>query len=101
MITHSPARESRVLRLSVSRNDMTEATPPTRRLTLPSTIALSVTQGYKMIPIENVLHCHAENNYSVITMVDGETHLISKHLKRVEAVFFRASLHASPPVLAH
>jgi two-component system LytT family response regulator len=49
-------------------------------------ICLSTTDGYEFINVEEICYCKAEGSYTSFKLIDGATHLVSKHLKEYETL---------------
>lgn len=57
-------------------------------------IALPTTDGFQIIPFNEILYCQASESYSYIHTISGETHLVTRTLKNLEeqlpaSIFFR------------
>src|SRR5215471_14248339 len=50
----------------------------------PTSIALTTESGFYLIPIENIMHCEANGNYTVFFTNDGKSHKSSKTLGEYE-----------------
>ncbi len=46
-----------------------------------STISFAFSQGYEIIPIEQILYCQADGNYATIYLLDQSKIVVSKPLK--------------------
>lgn len=67
-------------------------------------IALTTTDGFTFVYHKNIIRCEAESNYTTMTLIDGNTHLITKTLGHFEKLlleknFFR--IHKSHLVNLH
>ncbi len=47
-------------------------------------IALPTFEGFELVPIDSILHCEADSNYTHIILKQGSKFLISRTLKEVE-----------------
>lgn len=50
----------------------------------PKKMALPTAGGLIFVPLENIIRCEANDNYSKVYIRDGSTHLVSKTLKELE-----------------
>ena len=58
-------------------------------------IAISTQEGIFIVPIQNIIHCSSDGNYSSIHLMNGKQIYVSKTLKAIEnalpsKLFFRA-----------
>jgi two-component system, LytTR family, response regulator len=47
-------------------------------------IALPTLDGFELVPIENILHCEADSNYTHVVLKHGKKVLVSRTLKEIE-----------------
>jgi two-component system, LytTR family, response regulator len=47
-------------------------------------IALPTLEGFEMVPIENILHCQSDSNYTHIMLKSSKKILVSRTLKEIE-----------------
>ncbi len=71
---------------------------------LTNTISVASSQGYEIIPVEQILYCQADGNYCTIYLLDESKIVVSKPLKFIaqkisSAVFMR--VHQSYLVNTH
>jgi two-component system, LytTR family, response regulator len=50
-------------------------------------IAIPTADGIEFIPVENIIYCASDNNYTYIHKMEGTPLLLSKTLKEVESMF--------------
>jgi len=50
-------------------------------------IAIPTTDGIEFIPVDNIIYCASDNNYTYIHKIEGAPLLLSKTLKEVESMF--------------
>ena len=51
-------------------------------------IALTTTDGFTFVNHQDIIRCEAESNYTTVTLMDGNTHLITKTLGHFEKLLF-------------
>ena len=56
-----------------------------------SSIAVPTGEGLEFIPVEEIIYCEADNNYTYIHKKMGDSLLLSKTLKEVEGLLFNHS----------
>ena len=47
-------------------------------------IALPTFEGFELVPVDNILHCEADSNYTHIVLKQGKKVLVSRTLKEIE-----------------
>ena len=47
-------------------------------------IALPTLDGFELVPLENILHCEADSNYTHVMLKDAKKVLVSRTLKEIE-----------------
>jgi two-component system LytT family response regulator len=47
-------------------------------------IALPTLDGFELVPIEDILHCEADSNYTHVVLKRGKKVLVSRTLKEIE-----------------
>ena len=47
-------------------------------------IALLTLEGFELVPLENILHCEADSNYTHVMLKDAKKVLVSRTLKEIE-----------------
>ena len=68
------------------------------------TLKVRTQQGTKLIPQEEIIRCHASNNYTIIIHKDGSKTCVSKTLKIIQEQLCQnrfIRVHASHLVAAH
>jgi len=67
-------------------------------------IALATTDGFTFVHHKDIIRCEAESNYTTVTLMDGNTHLITKTLGHFEKLLFEKKffrIHKSHLVNLH
>jgi two-component system LytT family response regulator len=67
-------------------------------------IALTTTDGFTFVHHKDIIRCEAESNYTTMTLMDGNTHLITKTLGHFEKLLFEKDffrIHKSHLVNLH
>ena len=52
-------------------------------------VALPTTDGYQFIPVQNIIRCQSQDNYTHFMLINKETLLICRTLKEVEKILAR------------
>lgn len=47
-------------------------------------IALPTQEGFELVPLENILHCESDSNYTHVLLKNGKKFLVSRTLKEIE-----------------
>ena len=61
-------------------------------------IALTTTDGFTFVHHKDIIRCEAESNYTTMTLMDGNTHLITKTLGHFEKLLIEKDFFRIPQI---
>lgn len=56
----------------------------------PKKIVIPIANGFQMIPVEEIIRCEADNNYTVIYLLNGQKYMVSKSLIHFEKMLSKS-----------